>query len=124
MAPLPEVTFAKCSQLLNNWQHRVADMLGCSLQLREVHLADVAVHRDLFSRFSGDHTEIGLSYGQSFLEIQVALYSRSVRPHFSHGTRGEDLAIDIGIDSGCVRMYASVLHIGLSGFKILQTHSR
>ena len=123
MAPLPEITFAKCSQLLNNWQHRVADMLGCSLQLREVHLADVAVHRDLFSRFSGDHAEIGLSYGQGFLEIQVVLNSRPIRPHLSHGTRAENVAIDIGVDSRCVRMCGLIAHI-LSVVQIAQTHSR
>src|SRR3984885_16372171 len=63
-----------------------------------------------------------LRQSQSFLEIQVVLYSRSVRPHFSHGTRGEDLAIDIRIDSGCVRMNASVIHIRLSVVPITQTH--
>src|SRR5580692_8577882 len=123
MAPLPEITFAKCSQLLNNWQHWVADMLGCSLQLREVHLTDVAVHRDLFSRFSGDHTEICLGYVQRFLEIQVVLKSRQIRPHLSHGTRAENVAIDIGVDSRCVRMCGLIAHI-LSVVQIAQTHSR
>src|ERR1700722_20785682 len=123
MAPLPEITFAKCSQLLNNWQHRVADVLGCSLQLREVNLVDVAVERDLLSRFSGDHTEISLGYGHGFLEIQVVLNSRPVRPHVSHRTRAENVAIKIGVDNSCVRMRGLAPHI-LSVVQIAQTYSR
>src|ERR1700723_304839 len=46
MTPLPVIIFAERSQLLNDWHHRVANALGCSLQLGEVTLVDVAVERD------------------------------------------------------------------------------
>ena len=42
------------------WLCAVADVLGCSLQRREVHFADAAVQRDLFSRFFRDHAQMRL----------------------------------------------------------------
>src|SRR6201997_1429285 len=43
------------------------------------------------------------------------------RPYFSHGTRA---AIESRVESACVRMHRSVLHICLSILQVVQTHRR
>ena len=95
---LPASPLAVLGDLVDDAQHRIADIERLLLQLRPVDVFHLADAGDLGGGLLRDHADGRLGTGQRRLEIHVALRPVLVGPDGPHLRIAEDVTEDEGVD--------------------------
>ncbi len=101
---------AHLHQLVHQRQDGIADNIGFLAHVIEVDALDTRFACDRLGRFGRNHANAGFGAGKGDLDVDVALYQRTVGEDLSHLPGSESIAEQRGIDDGTGGGNAGVGH--------------